>query len=203
MLVIVCVGFVVAWVAGKFLTKALSALGFDRWCDRLGVTAAIRKGSIWSKPSEATGSGAFVFLLVIAVMVGLGTLNVPTIDELVSQFFLYLPRVFSALAVLALGYLLAGFIARAALISSVNAGYRFARLISASVRLILLLLFLAMALEQLQVAPGVVVAAFSIVFGGMVIALAIAFGVGGIPAARRMIEKDGERKEEGGKINHL
>ena len=37
-----------------------------------------------------------------------------------------------------------------------------------------------MALEQLQVAPNIVVAAFSIIFGGIVIALAIAFGVGGI-----------------------
>jgi len=45
-------------------------------------------------------------------------------------------------------------------------------------------------LEQLQVAPGIVLAAFSIVFGGIVAALAISFGVGGIDAARRMIERE-------------
>jgi len=60
-------------------------------------------------------------------------------------------------------------------------------------------------MEQLQIAPGIVLAAFSIIFGGIVIALAIAFGVGGINAARRIIEKDimnnpDEKKDE---IEHI
>jgi hypothetical protein len=61
-----------------------------------------------------------------------------------------------------------------------------------------------MALEQLQVAPNIVVAAFSIVFGGIVVALAIAFGVGGIDTARRVIEK-GAAENKGGKddVQHL
>ena len=67
---------------------------------------------------------------------------------------------------------------------------------------------LAMALEQLQIAPGIVVAAFSLLFGGIVLALAIAFGVGGIDAAKRIIEKGGEEKKEetgekGRDIEHL
>jgi hypothetical protein len=61
-----------------------------------------------------------------------------------------------------------------------------------------------MALEQLEVAPGIVVAAFSIVVGGIVLALAISFGVGGIDAARKIIEKETEAKEEGKKdIEHI
>jgi uncharacterized membrane protein len=49
-----------------------------------------------------------------------------------------------------------------------------------------------------------VVAAFSIIFGGIVIALAIAFGVGGIEAARRIIEKGAAEKREGtDDIQHL
>ena len=58
------------------------------------------------------------------------------------------------------------------------------------------MLIIAMALEQLQVAPGVVVAAFSIVFGGIVLALAISFGVAGIDMAKRMLEQQKEKKQE-------
>jgi len=48
------------------------------------------------------------------------------------------------------------------------------------------------------------VAAFSIIFGGIVIALAIAFGVGGIEAARRIIEKGAAERVEGkDDIQHL
>ena len=52
------------------------------------------------------------------------------------------------------------------------------------------------ALEQLQVAPGIVVAAFSIIFGGIVLALAISFRVGGIEAARKMIEQEAREKKD-------
>jgi hypothetical protein len=53
-----------------------------------------------------------------------------------------------------------------------------------------------MALEQLQVAPVIVVTAFSIIFGGIVLALSISFGVGGIDTARKIIEKETEKKDE-------
>jgi hypothetical protein len=42
----------------------------------------------------------------------------------------------------------------------------------------------------------VVVAAFSIVFGGIVLALAIAFGVAGIDSAKKMLEQQSEREQE-------
>ncbi|HWR73259.1 MAG TPA: hypothetical protein VN604_08815 [Nitrospirota bacterium] len=69
-------------------------------------------------------------------------------------------------------------------------------MLAEAVRLLVIVLILAMALEQLNVAPNIVVAAFSIIFGGIVIALAIAFGVGGIEAARKVIEKGALEKQE-------
>ena len=59
-----------------------------------------------------------------------------------------------------------------------------------------MVLILAMAMEQLQIAPSIVLAAFTIIFGGIVITLAISFGVGGIDAARRMIEKEAAEKPD-------
>jgi hypothetical protein len=112
--------------------------------------------------------------------------------------------VFSAVLILFIGYLAAGFLSRAALIALVNSGYHYAKLLAEAVRLLLIVLILAMALEQLQVAPNIVTAAFSIIFGGIVIALAIAFGVGGIDAARRIIEKGAaEKKEEQRDMEHM
>jgi hypothetical protein len=137
-------------------------------------------------------------------MIGLSALKVHAVDNLVSQFFLYLPRVFSSVLILFIGYVAAGFLSRTVLIALVNNGYHYAKLLAEAVRLLMIVLILAMALEQLQVAPNIVVAAFSIIFGGIVIALAIAFGVGGIDAARRIIEKGATAKTEGkDDIQHL
>ena len=91
------------------------------------------------------------------------------------------------------------------MIAAVNSGYHHAKLIAEAARLLLIVLILAMALEQLQIAPGIVIAAFSIIFGGIVLALSIAFGVGGIDAAKRIIEKgtEEEKEDKGRDIEHI
>ncbi len=196
MLTILIAGIVTARIIRILLRKLLVAIKFDAWSDRMGFTVMMRKGDIWAKPAEAVARIVFWFLILSTVMIALSALNMKAIDSLVSQFFLYLPRVFSAVLILFIGYVLAGFLSRTVLIALVNNGYHYARMLAEAVRLLIIVLILAMALEQLHVAPNIVVAAFSIIFGGIVIALAIAFGVGGIEAARKVIEKGALEKQE-------
>lgn len=204
MLIITAAGLFIAWVAKAVLNKAFGALSFDGWCDRAGLTAMVRKANVWSKPSDILLKAIYWFIAIIFVMMGLTALRLQAIDSLTMQFFMYLPRAFSALLILIIGYIVTGFVSRAVLISAVNGGYHYAKLLAEAVRMLLIVLILAMAFEQLQVAPGIVVAAFSIIFGGIVIALAIAFGVGGIDAARKIIEKSSEEKKESARdIEHL
>ena len=196
MLTIIVVGSLIAWFIKKVLLKILAAMNFDSWCDRMGFTALLRKADVWAKPRDLFGIVIYWFLLFGFLMIGLSALHIQAIDNLVSQFFLYIPRAFSAVLILLIGYIVAGFLSRAVLIAAVNSGLHYAKLLAEAVRLLLTVLILAMALEQLQVAPSIVVAAFSIIFGGIVIALAISFGVAGIDPARRMIESGGEEKKE-------
>jgi hypothetical protein len=194
MMVIFITGILVARVLRAVLVRFLTAIKFDSWSDRMGVTTLMRKGDLWSKPSLALGSILFWVLILVALMMGLSALKIPAVDHLVEQFFIYLPRAFSAILILLIGYVFAGFISRAVLIAAVNSGYHYAKLLAEAVRLLLTVLILAMVMEQLQVAPSIVLAAFSIIFGGIVIALAISFGVGGIEAAKRMIERESVEK---------
>jgi hypothetical protein len=204
MLIIILIGIIAARIVRAVLQRLLKAINFDSWSDRMGLTSLMRKGDLWAKPSAAVGAFVFWFLIVVAFMAGLDALQVRAIDNLTSQFVLYLPRVLSAVLILVFGYIVTGFIGRAVLITAVNRGYHFAKLLAEAVRLLLVVLFVAMALEQLQVAPSIVVAAFSIIFGGIVLALAIAFGVGGIDTAKRIIETEPEKKDEGKRdIDHI
>lgn len=190
MLVIMLLGIVLARVVRVVLVKFLMAISFDGWCDRMGFTTLIRKGDLWGKPSVLLGAIVFWLLIMVTMMAGLSALQIVAIDNLVGQFFSYMPRVFSAALILIIGYVLAGFISRGVLIAAVNSGYHYAKLLAEAIRTLLILLILAMTMEQLQIAPNIVLAAFSIIFGGIVVALSISFGVGGIEAAKRMIERD-------------
>jgi len=190
MLVILVFGILLARVLRAILVKFLMAVKFDSWSDRMGFTTLMRKGDLWMKPSVVIGAIVFWILIIVTLMVGLGALNVAAIDNLVEQFFSYLPRVFSAAIILVVGYAVSGFISQAVLIAAANGGYHYAKLLAEAVRVLLMVMILAMVMEQLQIATSIVLAAFSIVFGGIVIALAIAFGVGGIGAAKRIIERE-------------
>ncbi len=207
MLIILLIGILVARILRAILLKLLQAVKFDRWSDRMGLTSVMRKGDLWAKPSAAVGAFVFWLLIIAALMAGFSALNILAVDRLIEHFVLYLPRVLSAVLILVFGYIVTGFIGRAVLISAVNKGYHFAKLLAEAVRILLIVLFIAMSLEQLEVAPGIVVSAFSIIFGGIVLALAISFGVGGIDAARKIIEMETEKKEEGkenkGDIEHI
>ncbi|OGS96577.1 MAG: hypothetical protein A3H31_10315 [Gallionellales bacterium RIFCSPLOWO2_02_FULL_57_47] len=196
MLVILFIGILLALIIKRVLMRFLAAINFDSWSDRMGFTKIMRKGDMWNKPSSTLGLIVFWLLIVLTLMSGLNALQIPAIDQLVSQFFSYIPRFFSAAMILIVGYLFSGFISRAVLITAANSGFHYAKLLAEAVHTLLIVLILAMIMEQLQIAPSIVLAAFSIIFGGIVIALAIAFGVGGIDAARRIIEKEAMTKRE-------
>jgi len=196
MLIIILIGIIAARIIRAVLLRLLKAIKFDSWSDRMGLTSVMRKGDLWAKPSAAVGAFVYWLLIIIAFMAGLDALQVRAIDSLISQFVLYLPRVLVGVLILVFGYIVTGFIGRAVLISAVNRGYHFAKLLAEAVRILLMVLFVAMALEQMEVAPNIVLAAFSIIFGGIVLALAIAFGVGGIEAARKIIGRETEKKDE-------
>jgi hypothetical protein len=207
MIVIMVVGIIAARVIRYLLARVFVVLSFDKICDRAGFTAIIRRADLKSSPSGFAASVIFWFLVIAVLMIGLNALQLKTIDTLTTTFFQYLPRVVSAVLILIIGYTIAGFLSRAVLISAVNSGFRYAKITAEAVRLLLIILILAMALEQLQIAPGIVIAAFSIVFGGIVLALSISFGVAGADTAKKIIEKSSEEKaaekEEGRDMEHL
>jgi hypothetical protein len=206
MLVILALGILLARALKAILVRFLTAVKFDSWCDRTGFTNLMRKGDLWSKPSALVGVIVFWLLAIVTLMAGLSALKVAAIDQMVGEFFAYMPRVFSAAIILVTGYILSGFVSRAVLIAAANSGFHYARLLAEAIRSLLTVLILAMVMEQLQIAPSIVLAAFSIIFGGIVFSLAIAFGVGGIEAAKRVIERETAEKsaeEPKDEIEHI
>jgi len=76
------------------------------------------------------------------------------------------------------------------LIGGVNLNLQYARLLSAGVKWLVIVLAVAMALEHLKIAPGIVELAFGILFGGIVLALALAVGLGSKELVTKSLERD-------------
>jgi hypothetical protein len=100
-----------------------------------------------------------------------------------------LPRVFAALFIMFFGLLAASFFSRAALLAAVNSNLPSPRLLSISVRAIIIVFVLSMSFEELGIAEQTVLVAFGIAFGAVMLGLAIAFGTGGKELAQRFLER--------------
>jgi len=91
-------------------------------------------------------------------------------------------------------------LSRAVLLAAVNANFPSPRLLSVSIRSIVIIFVLSMAFEEVGVAEETMLVAFGIAFGATMLGLAIAFGTGGKDLARQFLEKRlvrGNSKDEG------
>jgi hypothetical protein len=195
-LLIVALGLVVAVLVRAVVRRVLKVARFDRLCEAWGVSQALARADVRAAPSTLAATTLAWVVLASFGMAALAALEVGGVDRLTSEFFLYLPRILAALAILLGGFLLGNFLARAALLAAVNANAPSPRVISLVVKLLIAILSFAMALEQLQIAKSIVLAAFVITFGAVMLCLAIAFGVGGRDVARRVLERQFKQADE-------
>jgi hypothetical protein len=123
-------------------------------------------------------------------LIGLAAFDATLISELVLRLFAYLPRILTAVVVLLVGSVIARFLARSVLIGGVNMNLQYARLVSVGVKWLVIVLSVAMALEHLEIGTGMVHLAFGILFGGIVLALALAVGLGSKELVSRSLERE-------------
>jgi uncharacterized protein YneF (UPF0154 family) len=123
------------------------------------------------------------------LLAGLAAVRVRFTSQLLVQLFAYLPRLLVALLVVFLGSLFARFSARGVLLRAVNMGLHSARLISEILKWLLLVVTYAMALDHLGIGGDIVKIAFALMFGGVVLALALALGLGSRDVVTRAWER--------------
>ncbi len=135
---------------------------------------------------------------------GINALDAELTSMLVIRLFDYIPHVIAAVIVLAVGTFAARFLARSVLITAVNLKIHSARLVSVGVKWRVMVLTAAMALEQLGIGGQIVILSFAILFGGIVLALALALGLGSKDMVSRSWEKQdrGEKTKDEG-LQHL
>jgi hypothetical protein len=202
---LILIGFVLGWIACKLIRKSLVAMRFDKLCAQIGLTAILERGSINKPASELLASIVYWLIVLNFFMIGLRTIDEAVMSAVFSRFFAYLPNLIVAIFIFVAGSMMSRFISRSVLIGAVNAQLHSAKLLSAGVNVLMLIFVLSLALEQLGIGKSTIVATFSIVFGGVVLGLAIAFGLGGKDLARQFLEQRLRRKkpEEGQNENDL
>jgi hypothetical protein len=187
-LIIFAGGLIVSLVVRQIIHRLLVSVRFDRVSRRSGASDLLQRAEM--PPAEVLIARVFFWIVLIGFTVSaIDTLQFAPFQGLVREFFRFVPRFLVALLVFTLGFLIGNFLWRATLLAAVNAGLPGARLMSGALRVLVIAIGVVMALEQLGLATSVVLTAFTITFGALMLGTAIAFGLGGRDAAKQLIEQ--------------
>ena len=199
--VLLFVALAVAVVLRYALQRALTGLDFDRRAELLGVSLAA-----WTPSGSATAliaSAAYWTVLAIGLLVGLTALDAALPSQFAVSVLQYVPHLLAALLILIAGGVVARFLAHAVLVGAVNMGVQYARVLSLLVKWLVLIVAAAMALDHIGIGRTVLLLAFGIVFGGVVLAGALAFGLGARDAVSRALDGTLREQQRDDKLDHV
>lgn len=188
MLSVVAAGWLIAALARAVTGRVLAWLRVARLAERTGTAELLRKAEL--PPAERLVASAVFWLLFLGfLLAGLDALGLKTLAALRSEIGQLVPRLVGAFVILAVGLVLANVVWRVVLLAAVNAGWPSARLAGGTVYFLTVTIAAAMALDHIGLARPIVLTAFAIVVGAVMLAVAVAVGVGSGPLVRRLLEE--------------
>ena len=171
--------------AAKFDERLARSRGNIDWAPSTSPTALVARASFWA-------------CVLFGLVIGVSAIDASyaSATTLTSSLLPYLTQFVGAAFLLIAGTLIARYLARSVLIGAVNEQLQYARFLSLGVKWLVLVLTATMVLDHLKMGGNVVELAFGILFGGIVLTLALAVGLGSRDLVSRSLESHAERSGE-------
>jgi hypothetical protein len=204
LLVALIASTLLGWFLAIIVKRSLRGIGFDERLKLWGLSE-LADWSPGKSPTLLVSRAVAWFVILVGFMVGVTAFNATFTSDLAMQVVRYLPNVIVAVILVLAGAVIARFVARSVLISAVNQNVQYARLLSLGVKWLVMVAATAMGLEHLGIGGKIVELAFAILFGGIVLTLALAIGLGSKDLVSRSLERQATKSkdEEAEPFHHL
>jgi hypothetical protein len=186
-------GFFLILLIGWFIAKALSKLtnslleriGFDNWVERGSLKQAFARNN--TDASDLVAVLVFWTVFLITLQLAFGIWGPNPISDLLHGLIAYIPRIVVAVIILVIAAAVARVLTDVLrpMLGAVEGGDWIAR--AAGIAVLVIGVFAA--LDELQIAPAIVVGLFYALLAVIVGSLIVAFGGGGIPVAREYLQR--------------
>ncbi len=195
----------IAYLVGRWLMtlteEGLKSIGFDDIIssvanaepvrvgrDRMDFTPGVdttgaRFGGF--PPSRMVGLAVLIGIVLFAAVEAARLLDFGAAAAMLSQVLVLASSILFGAVIIGLGIVLANILAAAAR----REGNPTSEIISTFVRWGVIALATAVGLSAMNVADGIIMLAFGLILGSVAVAAAIAFGIGGRDAAKRLLER--------------
>lgn len=188
-LVILIAGWFIAKGARFAIVKGLRAVNFHVVTERAGLDGFLQAGGIRADTTQILGLLVYWLVILGALVIGFNTLGLAYVTDLLARVIMFVPKVMVALLLLAFGAYFARFIGNAITAYCKNVHMQDAELLGRIAQYAILTFVILIALDQVNIGGDIVRQSFLIILAGVVLALALAFGLGGKEWAAELLER--------------
>jgi len=192
-LLLAAVVLVVGWLLAKAVrfavARGLRAINFHVLGERAGIDGFLKQGGIDTDTVGILALLVFWLVMLAALIIGFNSLGLTYITDLLGRVALFLPHVIVAVLILAFGSYFAQFIGNTVTSYCRSARVRDAELLGILGRYAILTFVVLIALDHLAIGGEIVRESFLIILAGVVLGLALAFGIGGQKHAAELLER--------------
>jgi hypothetical protein len=184
---------VIGWLLAKFLqfivVRSLKAINFNVVTEKAGIDNFFKQGGIKKTTIDVLGILIYWLAILVALLVAFNVLGLKEVSELFSRVAFFIPNVIVAVLIIAIGLYFARFVGDAVVAYAKNVGIEDAEMIGRVGRYAIMIFVITIALNQVDVGADIIRWTFFILFAGIVLALALAFGLGGQKWAAGQLDK--------------
>ena len=188
-LLVVLAGWLIAKTLRFAVVKALRAINFHVLAERAGVDGFLEQGGIRTDTVAILGILVYLVVILVALVIAFNGLGLTYVTDLLTRILVFLPRVMMAVVVFAFGIYFARFVGEATAAYFRSVEMQDAQLIGRLAQYAIMVFVVLIALDVLNIGGDIVRQTFLILLAGVVLALALAFGLGGQAWAAALLER--------------
>lgn len=187
--VVLIAGWLLARLARFAVARGLRAINFNVLTERAGMDGFLKQGGLQSDTTDIFSVLVYWLVIFVALVIAFNGLGLSYITDLLGQVVRFVPKVIVALLIIAFGGYFALFIGNTVSTYCRNVGVKDGELLGRLAQYAIIAFVVLMALDQVEIGGDVVRHSFLILLGGVVLGLALAFGLGGQKWAAQLLER--------------
>jgi hypothetical protein len=188
-LLVVVAGWLFAKVVRFTVQRALRAINFNVLTERAGTDNFLRQAGMRGDTTTLFGLVAFWLVMLAALIIAFNGLGLNYISDLLGRAVLFAPKLLVAMLLIVFGSYCARFVGNAVHAYCVDARISDAAILSRLVRYVIMTLVVMIALVQVEIAGNMLERTLLIILAGIMLALALAFGLGGKDWAATLLQR--------------
>jgi hypothetical protein len=188
-LIVLVVGWLFAKAFRFSVVKFLRAINFHVLSERAGIDGFLQQGGAQRDTTDLFGAIAYLLVVLASLIIAFNSLGLVQVTDLLGKVLLFVPKLLVALLVVVFGSYFARFAGNSVQSYCRAADIADAEVLGKLMQYGVMVFVVLLAIDHLDIGGGLIQQTFLILLGGVVVALALSFGLGGRDRAAELLER--------------